>query len=265
VFTSGLNSLERVARRLRHLKRRFTLAGVRVGTASVVFALTVAGAGPVRAHVALLSPASRYGADVLKEGPCGIAGGTRSENVTELKSGAEIEVVWEEYVDHPGHFRIAFDADGDDDFVDPACRANCNTRTPDIETYSNPAVLLDAIADTPDGGTSSARVTLPDIECDRCTLQVIQVMYDKPPYITPGNDIYYQCADLVLRRRTPDPCDGDCDASRTVSVDELVVGIRILLGIDELEMCPGFDANTDGHITVDDVVRAVSSVLHGCP
>jgi hypothetical protein len=24
-------------------------------------------------------------------------------------------------------------------------------------------------------------------------------MYDKPPYTTPGNDIYYQCADLVLR------------------------------------------------------------------
>jgi hypothetical protein len=24
-------------------------------------------------------------------------------------------------------------------------------------------------------------------------------MYDKPMYTTPGNDIYYQCADLVLR------------------------------------------------------------------
>jgi hypothetical protein len=42
-------------------------------------------------------------------------------------------------------------------------------------------------------------VTLPDLVCDNCTLQVIQVMYDKPPYTTPGNDIYYQCADLVLR------------------------------------------------------------------
>ena len=25
------------------------------------------------------------------------------------------------------------------------------------------------------------------------------MMYDKPPYTTPGNDIYYQCADLVLQ------------------------------------------------------------------
>jgi MYXO-CTERM domain-containing protein len=24
-------------------------------------------------------------------------------------------------------------------------------------------------------------------------------MYDKPPYSLPGNDLYYQCADLILR------------------------------------------------------------------
>ena len=36
-------------------------------------------------------------------------------------------------------------------------------------------------------------LTLPDIECSNCTLQVIQFMYDDPaaPY-------YFQCADLVI-------------------------------------------------------------------
>lgn len=68
--------------------------------------------------------------------------------MTELEPGASIQVVWNEYVDHPGHFRISFDIDGDDDFVDPVCLAGCNSRSPEIEFYSNETVLLDGIADT---------------------------------------------------------------------------------------------------------------------
>ncbi len=67
--------------------------------------------------------------------------------------------------------------------------------------YTDPTVLLDGIADMA-GGEYDIDVTLPDIECDNCTLQVIQVMTDKPPYVSgyvpENNDIYYQCADLVL-------------------------------------------------------------------
>jgi hypothetical protein len=165
-------------------------------------------AAPAAAHIGLHHPPSRYGDHVLKTGPCGIAGGARSDNVTVLEAGSSLEVVWDEYIDHPGHFRISFDADGDDDFVDPPCLSGCNSRAPGIQLYSNEAVLLDGIPDTPGGGVGRARITLPDVECERCTLQVIQVMYDKPPYVLPGDDIYYQCADLVLRRSvspTPAP------------------------------------------------------------
>jgi hypothetical protein len=143
------------------------------------------------AHLGLDAPASRYGPDVLKTGPCGVEGGQRTEDVTYFEPGETIEVQWNEYIHHPGHYRISFDAEGDDGFVDPATM---------MELYSNDAVLLDGI---PDQGRDepyySATVTLPDVTCDNCTLQVIQVMYDKPPYTTPGNDIYYQCADLVLK------------------------------------------------------------------
>jgi hypothetical protein len=144
-----------------------------------------------RAHLDLDVPTSRYGRDVLKTGPCGSADGERTSNVTYYAPGETIEVVWDEYVDHPGHYRIAFDDDGVDDFVDPATM---------MELYSNDTVLLDGIEDKGPGERSyMATVTLPDVTCENCTLQVIQVMYDKPPYTTPGNDIYYQCADLVLR------------------------------------------------------------------
>ena len=236
---------------------------MRAGPGLSLFALSVVLAGPAAAHIGLRYPPSRYGDFVLKEGPCGVTGGTRSENVTELPSGARIEVVWDEYVDHPGHFRISFDSDGDDDFVDPICVSGCNTRTPEIALYSNGSVLLDGIADTPGGGQGSAMVTLPDVECERCTLQVIQVMYDKPPYAVPGNDIYYQCADLILRRAAP-VCAGDCNGDGHVSVDELIAAVRILLRSGAVDECPACDADGSGDVTVDEIIHAVGSALSDC-
>lgn len=251
--------------------------------AALALALFVNAAAPAAAHLDLLAPPSRYGGDVLKYGPCGRIGGERSANVTVLESGTVLEVVWDEYVDHPGHYRISFDPDGDDDFADPPCLGGCKTRSPQIGLYSNTAVLLDGIADTA-GGEGRATVQLPDIECERCTLQVIQVMYDKPPYEAGGNDIYYQCADLVLRRaasptttpppaphtHTPTPtappaaCPGDCDGSGEVDVSELVRLVRIALGELALATCPAADPLGKGNIDVSDLVAAVQRSLSGC-
>ncbi len=232
---------------------------------AVVGALVLALAGRASGHLSLEYPPSRYGADVLKEGPCGRAGGKRSATVTELEPGSEITVVWDEYVDHPGHFRISFDADGDDDFADPVCLSGCDTVTPEFASHVNDSVLLDDIADTPHGGESHVALTLPDVECDNCTLQVIQVMYDKPPYTSPGNDIYYQCADLVLHRTAPpDPCAGDCDGNRRVTIDELTLGIRIALGLAPVSDCSACDADGDGTVGVEEIVRAVAGALGTC-
>ncbi len=85
-------------------------------------------------------------------------------------------------------------------------------------------MLEDAIADrdTDVNGNPrySMQVTLPDVECDNCTLQLIQVMSDKPPWGPGGgNDIYYQCADLVLSRDAPaEPAPG-CGAEATGGED----------------------------------------------
>jgi hypothetical protein len=56
--------------------------------------------------------------------------------------------------------------------------------------------------------TYSWQVKLPDVECDRCTLQLIQVMMDPARgfhgayHTQPGdnNDVYHQCIDLRLKR-----------------------------------------------------------------
>lgn len=170
---------------------------------------------PASAHLGLTSPTSRYGQNVLKTGPCGMGDGPRSDNVTTLTAGETITVEWDEYIDHPGHYRISFDEDGQDDFVDPPCLAECDNRDMEIELNSNAAVLLDGIEDREGGGAYSAEVTLPNVECDNCTLQVIQVMTDKPPYEIPGNDLYYQCADLVLEAGAADMGGGEPDMGST--------------------------------------------------
>ncbi|MDH3202142.1 MAG: lytic polysaccharide monooxygenase [Myxococcales bacterium] len=164
-----------------------------------------------RAHLDMTSPVSRYGPNVLKTGPCGVAGGERSANINYFEPGQTIEVEWDEYTDHPSHYRISFDEDGDDDFVDPATMQ---------EYYSNDAVLLDNIKDEPPTDPLyRVSVTLPDVECDNCTLQVIQVMYDKRPYVVPGNDIYYQCADLVLTRGGAPDAGTGADAGTGTDAD----------------------------------------------
>lgn len=150
----------------------------------------LATAADALAHIQITYPPQRTSSQ--KTGPCGAAGSTRGDTVTVLAPGSTITVRWDETIQHPSHYRISFDMDGDDDFVDPADYD---------ERYSNDAVLVDDIGDE-SGGTPlpyEQTITLPDVECDNCTLQLVQVMYDKPPY-GDGNDLYYQCADLVLTR-----------------------------------------------------------------
>lgn len=173
-------------------------------------------ASPVRAHLHLVEPAARDGGEELKDAPCGAAGSVRGSTVTTFEAGQTIEIVIDEYIDHPSHYRVAFDVDGHDDFADPVCVENCETSGPDpVFAPGDPTiVLLDFVVDDP-AREQTLTVTLPDVVCDRCTLQVIQVMYDKRPYTIGGNDNYYQCADLVLVPRA--------GADAGVAIDAAVV------------------------------------------
>ena len=165
--------------------------------AALIALLLAAVASPAAAHIQLDEPTARHTAQ--KRGPCGLARDPgRGDQITVYEPGQTITVRWRETINHPSHYRISFDEDGHDDFVEPAGFD---------DLYSGPSVLLDDISDQR-GGQYSAQVTLPDLECERCTLQLVQVMYDKPPY-GDGNDLYYQCADLALRR----PASADMHAA----------------------------------------------------
>lgn len=159
------------------------------------------------AHIALTNPPVRT-AD-QKIGPCGAAGSVRGTNVTVLEPGSMLQVRWTEPINHPSHYRISFDADGQDftiplDFMDFTQTEN---------------VLLDNIADG--GSPYMSMVQLPNVSCENCTLQLIQMMYDKAPY-GDGNDIYFQCADIALRSGggpSPDAGGGNPGNGEDAGVD----------------------------------------------
>jgi hypothetical protein len=59
-------------------------------------------------------------------------------------------------------------------------------------------------------------------------------------------------------------CVGDCDASGSVTVDEILTLVNIALGNAPVTTCEAGDANHDGHITVDEILTAVNNALNGC-
>lgn len=64
---------------------------------------------------------------------------------------------------------------------------------------------------------------------------------------------------------TPIPCVGDCDGSRTVAVNELILGVNIALGKSPLSQCPSFDRNGDGDLAIEELILGVRYALDGCP
>lgn len=62
----------------------------------------------------------------------------------------------------------------------------------------------------------------------------------------------------------PTACTGDCDRSRTVTVDELLTLVNIALGNGNVSDCVAGDANHDNQITIDEILTAVSNILNGC-
>jgi hypothetical protein len=60
-------------------------------------------------------------------------------------------------------------------------------------------------------------------------------------------------------------CVGECDGDGSVTVDEIIRGVNIALGMTSIDDCPAFDADGDGNVTVDEIVTAVTNALDGCP
>jgi sugar lactone lactonase YvrE len=60
-------------------------------------------------------------------------------------------------------------------------------------------------------------------------------------------------------------CTGDCDGDNTVSIDELMKGVNVALGMEGVELCPFFDRDSNDAVTVDEVLAGITADLAGCP
>jgi len=182
---------------------------------SLALALSLLLGSSASAHIALRSPAPRTAEQ--KAGPCGVAGSSRGTNVTTYAPGATVMVEWDETIGHPGHYRIAFDDDGNDVFVNPS--------TP---TDNFPSTLVDQITDR-DGETHyTQQITLPAAPCESCTLQLVQVMTTQVPY----NSFYYQCADIRIGDAPPGgdgDIDGGCSSGSGSGLGALLLAGLLLL------------------------------------
>jgi hypothetical protein len=160
------------------------------------------------AHFKLLKPASALNEDSTggpqKGAPCGPGGFDDvqpvpySGVVTTFHAGETIQVDIQETVYHPGYFRVAL-AENRADFKDPPL-TNAQSCAADLDAVMmapHDNVLVDGIAKTAASGTNRhimQDVKLPDKPCDKCTLQVVQLMKDHGP----PSCFYYHCADIKI-------------------------------------------------------------------
>ena len=171
----------------------------------------------------ILAPRSTN--DGIKSGPCG--GIPRSANPTVFRPGQQITVEWEETINHPGYYRIAFSPANDQGYDE-----NVLLQVDDEQDDSNVPHQY------------SATITLPNLQCTDCSLQLIQYMTERDP-----PSLYYSCADIVLQ-----------DENSVNKPDE-VINLIYANGENEATLSWGY-ANTTG---IDFMVLQANNAIDTSP
>jgi len=175
-----------------------------------------------QAHFRLLAPASwlveNQLGDPQKAAPCG---GTNADfgkptyAVTDAKGGTALHVKVQETVYHPGFYRVALAVNSPTELpVDPKAQTMTNEKgvvvsvSGEVMNPAAPPVLADGLfahnakTDQP----FETDVTLPNINCKSCTLQVIQFM-EQHGVNNPGQFSYHHCAVLRITADPAKPLD----------------------------------------------------------
>jgi hypothetical protein len=185
----------------------------------VAAGLMIAVPAVIHAHFKLLEPASWLiednRGDPQKAGPCG---GTNSDYgkpsyiIGKAVGGQKLHLKVQETVYHPGHYRVALAVNSPTELpLDPDTTTRESDRGPwsvsaAIQNPTQIPVLADGLfmhSTRPTGPMDpwEADVQLPNINCRKCTLQVVQFMADHG-FNNPGGYSYHHCANLQI---TADP------------------------------------------------------------
>lgn len=181
-------------------------------------------------HFRLIEPVSwlveNERGDPQKAGPCGGSNtdwGTPSYVVNEYVGGSMLHLELVETIYHPGHYRVALAVNSPTELPpDPVTETRDSERGPisvsaEIQDPPEPPILADGlfVHDTrPDSPqTYEADIPLPNIDCDECTLQVVQWMAEHA-YNNPGGFSYHHCATLKITADPSKPIDTRWPAQR---------------------------------------------------
>jgi len=177
------------------------------------------------AHFRLLEPTSwieegPYG-DPQWRPPCGGSAddpGKPTGAVTKVQGGEKLYIRIREMAYHPGFYRVALAVNSRDELPkDPDARTDSSDRSLSgaIQYPPRPPVLADGLFQhiAPFGKEQETDVMIPNINCSRCTLQVIEFMAEHGRN-TEGDFTYHHCAELQIRANPNQPIDTRFPAER---------------------------------------------------
>ena len=192
----------------------------KLGSGLFVAAVMGVAAPMVSAHFKLLAPASWIVEDMRgdpqKSGPCGgtlADAGTPTGAVTKVQGGQKLHIEIDETIYHPGHYRIALARTRAGLPADPEATVQQTEKGPRsvsaaIAANPQPPVLVDGLWPHTERPTAKweTDIDIPNISCEKCTLQIIQFMANHPG-VREGGFSYHHCADLQITADTSKPID----------------------------------------------------------
>jgi len=180
------------------------------------------------AHFTLMEPASwlmenRLG-DPQKAGPCGGTSadpGTPTMTVTPVAGGSKLHIKVQETVFHPGHYRVALAMNSRAELPpDPETVTRDTEKGPwsvsaAVQSPVRPPVLADGLWAHTERPTApfETDIDLPNINCEKCTLQIIQFMAEHGRN-RDGDFSYHHCADLKITADRSKPLDARWPVTR---------------------------------------------------
>ena len=188
-----------------------------------VAALVLLASSALGAHFRLLEPPSwiveNERGDPQKAGPCGVdpkGTSTPSGVVSKAVGGSLLHLKVAESVYHPGHYRVALAVNSRNELPpDPQTFERYTDKgivsvwgviqsPPQIPVIADGLFPHYARPSSPQ--TYETDIQLPNINCPKCTLQVIQFMAEHG-YNVPGGYSYHHCAEIQITADPAKPID----------------------------------------------------------
>ncbi len=176
------------------------------------------------AHFKLLEPASWLiesdRGDPQKAGPCGGSNtdwGKPSFIISKAVGGQKLHLKIQETIYHPGHYRVSLAVNSPTELpLDPQVTTKDSERGPwsvsaAIQDSPQTPVLADGLfvhSTRPTGQMAmfETDIQLPNINCKKCTVQIVQFMADHA-FNNPGGYSYHHCAELQITADPAKPLD----------------------------------------------------------